>query len=397
MDQGLRILHISRDFPPRSRGGLSTAVAGMANAQVRAGHRCAVLSFDDYRPKAQRSRRETTAALAREQSPAGVEITRVCVPDDLAQASPILVEFAADIVHVHHEMLWDVGAALARQQNAPAILSVHTLQSEQNRLRGIGSTLSSLSQERALDECGLIHAPSQTVATSIRESDETLGDRIRVARLGCALWPSDNGTEVSKRSLVDPLVLYVGRFADINGFAELLDAIAELFATHSTIRAIIAGGLPGNPRAEKRWHRRWQERAGSDAERLHFCGWLSQAELSSLYSQANVLVVPSWFETFGQVLLEGILHGTPIVTTGAGALGELIDADTGLLIAPRSADAISQGVQHVLSNPIGSAKRAALARRRSAMSYRWEQCIGPILNLYREALTHQGDPNHYES
>ncbi len=103
--------------------------------------------------------------------------------------------------------------------------------------------------------------------------------------------------------------------------------------------------------------------------------------------------MPSWFETFGQVLLEGMLHGTPIVTTGAGALAEQADTDTALLIAPRSKSAIAKGVLQILGDPIGTAQRAALAKRRAMVNYRWEKRIGSILELYREAVASHRDPD----
>lgn len=380
----LRVLHLTRDFPPRNNGGLSSAVGEMVRAQARAGATCAVLSFDDYRPKAKAG----SGALAptRDVADDGTEILRVAHVGVLSQVKEQIASFAADVVHVHHAMLWEFGAELARMHSAATVLTVHTLQSEQNRLRAVGTTLSSNSQRLALQESSAIHAPSQAVATLLAQSDIEVGERVRVIRPGVGAWPHAAHAYAQDRFASAPLLLYVGRFADINGFAELLEGLPKLFAEHDDLRVVIAGGLPGNRRAEERWIKRWQRDAGAHAERAQFVGWLAPDALSALYARATVLVVPSWFETFGQVLLEGMLHGAPVVTTGAGALAELVDSSSAIVIESRSADAIVGGVKGVLVDPDAANQRRAVARARARAECSWDGRVDEMLQLYRSVL-----------
>lgn len=385
----LRVLHLTRDFPPRNSGGLSSAVGEMVRAQVRAGTWCAVLSFDDYRPKAKEG--SGARAPTRERAEDGTEIIRLESVLALPRAKELAASIATDLVHVHHEMLWETGAELAQTLSANAVLTVHTLQSEQNRLREVGSTLSSESQLRALRESAAIHAPSQAVAALIEQRDLELGEiepgeRVRVVRPGIAAWPGSAHAYAQDRFAGPPLLVYVGRFADINGFAQLLEALPTIFAEHRDLRAVVAGGLPGNRRAEERWIKRWQRDAGADADRLQFVGWLAPEALSELYARATILVVPSWFETFGQVLLEGMLHGAPLVTTGAGALAELVDSASAILIATRSAEAIVDGVTRVLADPLAADQRRAAALERARAEGSWDERIGEMLQLYRSLL-----------
>jgi glycogen(starch) synthase len=124
--------------------------------------------------------------------------------------------------------------------------------------------------------------------------------------------------------------------------------------------------------------------AGPHEDRLDMPGWLARDELSALYRRATLLVAPSWFETFGQVILEGMLHGTPILTTGAGAIAELVDEKSALLMEAKSSSAITEGVIEILSNPAAAAIRAQRAQCRADEGYLWSSRLPAFQMLYQE-------------
>jgi glycosyltransferase involved in cell wall biosynthesis len=71
------------------------------------------------------------------------------------------------------------------------------------------------------------------------------------------------------------------------------------------------------------------------ASRVTLHGSLDQETLIDRFKQSHVLVVPSSYEGFGIVYLEGMCFGLPAIGTTAGAAGEIIDpGKTGYLIAP---------------------------------------------------------------
>jgi glycogen(starch) synthase len=349
----------------------------MVEAQKRHGLTCAVASFDNFRHKASGKAEPDSSTSA-----TGIHTIRLETRDAISQASELCQEFAPDVVHVHSETLWDFAAKLCK----PTAYTVHVLQSEQDRLRGIAATQSTQNQHRALSECGAIHAPSAAVAKLLVKSG-IAAKRIHTIPLATADWPQseeayecDRFAESSQR-----LLLYAGRFADINGFAEFLEAVPVVLQRHPELQVIAAGGVPGNARGERRWRKRWQEMSGALHDRLVMRGWLTKSELSKLYAQATVLVVPSWFETFGQVVLEGMLHGAPLVTTGAGAIAELVDEDSALLIPARDSVAIADAVDLVLSDPEAANQRRALGRAR-AQRFAWDDRV-PLLRALYEQLS----------
>ncbi len=372
---------MTRDFPPRHSGGLSTAVGGLVAAQAKAGMHSVVVSFDDFKASSGVDRSQEAVLKVNDE---GIPIVRVAADVSLGSAFELAAQQAGTLVHLHHEGLWDFASDLAARLRLPLVYSVHVLQSQQDRLRGITATKSTEAQYRALRGADRLHAPSQTVSRLLGEIDPGLPAKahtIRLAAEPCA--PASDGPPRAEAQ--SPLVLYVGRFADINGFQQFLSALPPLFAQCPQLRAVAAGGLPGNERGAKRWRKRWDAMAGGDAHRLEMPNWLGREDLAALYRQATLLVVPSWFETFGQVALEGMLHGTPLLTTGAGALAELVDSQSALLMKAKDTEAIIEGVLQILADPAAAQSRAAIAYEKAHTDYQWSARMPAFRTLYEEA------------
>ena len=101
-----------------------------------------------------------------------------------------------------------------------------------------------------------------------------------------------------------PLVLYTGRFVEHKGITDLLEAIPRVLAQAPNTRFVLAGGHRGCGGDDMA--ARWlppQMRAYWSSGRIHFTGWLTPPEIDAWYRRADVLVVPSWYEPFGMVIL----------------------------------------------------------------------------------------------
>ncbi len=355
-----RVLHVTRDFPPRTNGGISTAVGGMVRALRAAGVDVSVISFDGYRPKAA----GTVGDPER-----GEGVLRVRAPVHLDAARAFAAAFAPDVVHVHHGMLWELAADLG----APCVATIHVAQAEQNRLRGIADETTSLRGQRALlAGAHRILAPSQTVADVLLAADPSLASRLRVSRLA-----SDAPGTVPDLDPSGP-ILYAGRFADINGTAELFEAVARVDA-----RFVIAGGLPDNPNSEARWRRR-------APDGVELTGWLGRDDLAARYAEASIVVVPSWFETFGLVALEAMHYGRAIVATTGGALSELLEHDrTALLSAPRDVDGLVANLEALIGDPERVRRLGAAAAQQARAHWRWEQRVDGLLKTYADCTAVQ--------
>lgn len=366
----MRVLHLTRDFPPRTNGGLSTAVGGLVTTSEAAGVESAVLSFDAWRPKA----RPTAPRL-----PDRTRVWRLSGPQELPRAAARAAEFAPDVVHVHDAMLWP--AALDLPVAAPRVFSVHVVQAILRRLRRLdGPTQSERAQAAAIREAALVLVPSEAARRDVAGLYPASSAKLRVAPLGIEK-PQRDRVEATVEGVV---VLYAGRFADVKGTAELFEAIERVVSRTSRASFLVAGGLPDNRRAERRWRERFDARASAVAkERTRFCGWLDSKTLDAARDSAAMLVAPSWHETFGLSVAESMARGLAVVASRAGALPELVvHGETGLLVPPRDPAALAAAILELATNLDRLAHLRRGSRERS-LGWTWPNRIDAFLDAYR--------------
>lgn len=387
------VLHLTRDFPPRSAGGISTAVGGLVRTSLRAGMDCAVLSFDGWRPRARAQPNAPTPTPTREpargdssEDGLNARVLRVSTPAQLDAARAFARDVGPSVLHVHHDMLWPLAAELRAALGVRAAVTVHVLQAEQSRLRGLGeATLSERAQAQALAEADAVLAPSRAVADALRTmAVPALDQRLLVTPLGIADADADSAAPPDAPARTAHEVLYAGRFADINGMAEVVAAIPRIAARVPAARFVLAGGLPENAKAEARWRRRFATQLPSALrERVSLPGWLPAAALRERYDRAAVLLAPSWFETFGLVVAEAMARGVPIAATSAGALGEhLVHERSALLSAPRDVDGLVENACRLLADR-ALAARLGRAAAEAARVFSWRARLPALLRVYQ--------------
>jgi len=354
----MQVLMVTRDFPPRINGGISTAVGGLVGALGAEGVGCRVVSFDAWRPRA------TTASVGPPciERQGAVEVARVTALPQLDAAADFATRCSPDVVHVHHGMLWDFAQRVAAGRST--LFSMHVAQSLLRRLRGLDEpTQSESAQLMAMAQATCVTVASAAAAEAAAEVVDT-----RVVPLGVSA--AEVADEPSER-----VALYVGRFGDIKGSRELLDAVTQ---SGDVVCWRIAGGLPDNRKADARWRRRF---GATDAELL---GWLSPEALAAAYRGASFVVVPSWHETFGQVILEAMQHGVPAIASETGGVTELVEhGENGLLVPPRDVPALVAAVRK-LSTDEALRRRLRRGAATRAPAWRWSRRIAPWMDLYKE-------------
>jgi glycosyltransferase involved in cell wall biosynthesis len=136
--------------------------------------------------------------------------------------------------------------------------------------------------------------------------------------------------EIRNRVKAEPLrVLFVGNVIERKGLHTLLKAIS---VQPSLFRVDVVGSLTSEPKYAKRVQ---ELITASHLSSVVLHGSLNEAPLREKLRQAHVLVVPSSYEGYGIVYLEGMAFGLPAIGTTAGAAEEIIeDGQTGFLIEP---------------------------------------------------------------
>ena len=163
------------------------------------------------------------------------------------------------------------------------------------------------------------------------------------------------------------LVVYSGQIIRGKGVDVLLESLAKL-TTH--FEAVIIG--EGSHRS---YCERLSRRLGL-SHRVHFTGFVPQAELKIYHRNASVAVVSSvWPEPFGAVGLEAMRCGLPVVGFESGGIGEwLIDGETGYLVPWMDRQQYAGRIEGLLRNKklartLGENGRELSERRFSFPSY----------------------------
>jgi glycosyltransferase involved in cell wall biosynthesis len=155
-----------------------------------------------------------------------------------------------------------------------------------------------------------------------------------------------------------------------------------LLTAEPDARFVLVGGYGTANDTERTW---FAAPLLSIRGKIRFTGWLPPAEVMQCYAAADILVVPSWYEPFGMVILEGMLHGLAIAASDIGGPAEILRHETtGLLFPPRNADALVAALLRLVSDAnlrqrLGGAAAATVRRR-----WLWPRLIADMRSVYGE-------------
>jgi glycogen(starch) synthase len=188
-------------------------------------------------------------------------------------------------------------------------------------------------------------------------------------------------------------VLYSGRFVDRKGIRELLDAAPGILADTSETEIVMVGGHRyAEPSSVAKY---WLPEACNPwRDRIHFTGWLSSEDVDEWYAAADILVVPSWYEPFGMVVLEGMLFGLAIVASAVGGPREILtDGHTGILCEPKSATSLHREIVRLVKDPDLRHRLGRNAAREVRSRWLYRNVVERMRSVYRELAEADGVPH----
>ncbi len=117
-------------------------------------------------------------------------------------------------------------------------------------------------------------------------------------------------------------------------------------------------------------------------ERVHFTGYIDAADLPVLYTLAEALVFPSFYEGFGLPILEAMACGCPVITSNVSSMPE-VAGDAALLIDPKNTQEIADAMEKMVS---GKKLRKQLVEKgyEQAKKFTWEKTAEETLALYKQ-------------
>ena len=118
------------------------------------------------------------------------------------------------------------------------------------------------------------------------------------------------------------------------------------------------------------------------ADRVHFAGFVEDADLVSFYGACDLFVYPSFYEGFGLPILEAMACGRAVACSNSTAMPEVADS-AGLLFDPHNADEMARAISDIL---LDAELRGRLERlgQQHASSFSWQKAAAKTLNAYYE-------------
>jgi len=177
-------------------------------------------------------------------------------------------------------------------------------------------------------------------------------------------------------------MLFIGNVIPRKGLHTLLKSLALLPANHFQLD--IVGSLTTDPD----YARKMQNQAGSlSSATVQFHGALDNDPLIQKLKRAQVLVVPSSYEGFGIVYLEGMAFGLPAIGTTAGAAPEVIsDGETGFLIPPDDCQALASRLTALSTDRDLLSRLSFNAWQRYQRQPKWTQTAASIRTFLIEQM-----------
>lgn len=192
-------------------------------------------------------------------------------------------------------------------------------------------------------------------------------------------------------------ILFAGRIEPLKGIDTLLEAIALLKARRITDLAdtcvTIIGGNPWADTLDEEMERlqRMSLELGLD-DLVAFAGARDQHVLPYYYAAAEMVVMPSHYESFGMVALEAMAMGTPVIASEVGGLAYVVrDSYNGFLVPRRDAQALAARIADLLNDHL---LRTHLSRNAMhfAHDYDWSTIAERIAAIYAEVGARQLAP-----
>ncbi len=286
-----------------------------------------------------------------------------------------LARFAPQIVHVSTpDILGTRAQTWAKTRGIPVVASMHTLFETYLEYYGLGllRPLAEAHLRRFYRRADHVFAPTPALVTQLRALRGDDHATVWSRGIDREMFSPDKRDMAWRRAqgIADDevAVLFFGRLVLEKGI-DIYQAVMGTAYGQANCRALVVGAGP----AESGFR-------GIDGAVL--TGHLEGEDLARAVASADVMLTPSTTETFGQVVLEAMASGLPIISADAPSARALIDpGETGTLCEPRDVKAYADALEELVANPETRHSMGARARTASK-AYSWHAASRSVAEVY---------------
>lgn len=247
------------------------------------------------------------------------------------------------------ELLFPVIFKIIRLLQAPIVIKLHTPSFLIRKFNSEKFTLFYRVIEKleyfCLKRVDDLYAPTVAIKTSVEEQYD-----MHISKVIPYPAPNIRTRNFFKRDR--HLILYVGKIQTKKGVRDLARSIPLLLKKNCNLRFVFIGPDTNKDGISERRLLLFEAEQYGYRDSLEFIDPLLQSQLVDYYRRAAVLVVPSHWENFPNVILEGGLYSTPLVATRVGGIPEMVKEKlTGLLVSPHSPRQLARAIMLLLQHP----------------------------------------------
>jgi D-inositol-3-phosphate glycosyltransferase len=311
-------------------------------------------------------------------------------------------DLSYDLIHSHYWLSGEAALRLRRSWGVPVVHMFHTLGAMKNSVAR--SKEETETGQRIAIERRLMHEADAIVSATPLDRAQMVWnygaapEQIRVVPCGVDLRRFQPGDRAVARAQLgfDPderLLLCVGRMEPLKGMDALIRALALLRAEgrpwSPAVRVLLVGGdgegQAATWNAEQRRLDALRRELGV-ADQVSFLGAQPQELLPAFFTAADVVAVPSHYESFGMVALEAMACGAAVVASNAGGLALTVeDGRSGLLFTPDDHEGLAARLSQLLDSPALAAQLRTGAVQRAG-EYSWSLIAKRIGAIYTELV-----------
>ena len=366
----LTIVFFSEDYPPDLAGGIARYTKDNASAIAALGHKVHVItrSHDHNRVDFEDGVWVHRIIVShQERIPEAINLEIPQQIWDLSRSFHLELERISThrSIDIVNTPIWNViglSTILSKQHNVVTTLettlklSLPTrpdLTSNADVMQNFVEPLITLEKYVLLNTSALVGI-SKAIVSAIEVAYQIAlpTDKLKIIPLGMPDWREAFGDVSSCRNYDYVNILFVGRLEKRKGIDVLLDCIPELCGEYNSIQFNIVGDdtivMEEGITYRRRFESQYPQLCGI---RVFFHGKVSDDELKRYYTECDIFVASSRFESFGLIFLEAMMFSKPVIGCDVGGIPEIVQQEqTGLLALPGDRDSLFASLVRLIEN-----------------------------------------------
>ena len=175
-------------------------------------------------------------------------------------------------------------------------------------------------------------------------------------------------------------ILFLGRICVAKGVNELLDAVIALHDEYPDINLYLGGIFESRTEGDIALRSRIENAPGY----VHYLGWIQDGDKNEYLRKCGILALPSHFEGFGLVLIEGMSYGNVVIGSDVGGIPETIDDGiNGLLFVPGNIKDLTDKLRTVMTDRDLTERIIQNALKTVNDKYSMDVIVTQLLNIYQ--------------